>query len=48
VLHHVFDAVTSFPLERFLLNAKIIAVEIISAIVFFKWLLKAFLKEMRR
>lgn len=41
-------AVSSFQLEHFILNAKIFVVETLSAIVFFKWLFKAFLKEMRR
>jgi hypothetical protein len=42
------SAVSSFPLEQFILKAKIVIVEILSAIVFFKRRLKAFLKEMRR
>ena len=39
---------SSFQLEHFLLNAKIVIVELVSAIVFFKWLFRAFLKEMKR
>jgi hypothetical protein len=30
------------PTRHFILNAKIVVVEVLSAIVFFKWLLKAF------
>ena len=41
-------SITSFPLERFLLDAKIVVVEILSAVVFFKWLFKAFFREMRK
>jgi len=37
-----------FNLHRFLLNAKLIAVEILSAIVFFIWLYDHFLEEIRR
>jgi hypothetical protein len=38
----------SFQLEHFLLKAKIVVVELLSAIVFFKWLFRAFLEEMKR
>jgi hypothetical protein len=36
-----------FNLHRFVLNAKLIAVEILSAIVFFIWLYRVFLGEVR-
>jgi hypothetical protein len=48
IVHFLLRGATSFPLELFLLHAKIYVVEILSAIVFFKWLFVAFLNEMRR
>jgi hypothetical protein len=48
VLALVLGFGASFPLERFLLTAKIVVVEILGTIVFFKWLFKAFFKEMRK
>ena len=48
MLTSLVRSIASFPLEHFLLNSKIVVVEILSAIVFFKWLLKAFFREMRK
>lgn len=45
-VHAFTEFLTS--LEPVILKLKTAAVEILSAIVFFKWLLKAFMKEMRR
>lgn len=39
---------STLSLEHIILTTKVLAVEVLSAIVFFKWLLKAFIREMRK